>query len=162
MATTAPHRPISVMTTVGLLVFLGVSAVAGGVMLLVDIRDASMFPVEWLDELPLVDSWLVPGLVLGLGFGVGSLVVAYGMLARPGPLARLAWWATIALGVGQVAWIGLELVYLPGWSWLQVIYGATGLALALLPLLPSARSATFEVVAGEERPQRDPVGGQRR
>lgn len=37
-------------------------------------------------------------------------------------------------------WISLELIYLPELSILQAGYGAVGLALVLLALLPSARS----------------------
>lgn len=76
---------------------------------------------------------------------MGSLVTAYGTAARqdwPRLTRALGWtghhwsWsATIALGLGQMAWIALELIYLPRWSWLHVVYGATGAALAV-PLLP--------------------------
>jgi hypothetical protein len=45
-----------------------------------------------------------------------------------------AWAATIAVGVGQVAWIVCELFMLPEVSWLQALYGPLGLALAITPL----------------------------
>jgi hypothetical protein len=41
--------------------------------------------------------------------------------------------------LGQVAWIGLEVAYLPELSVLQAVYGSVGFALLLLPLLPSVR-----------------------
>ncbi|MEV8515448.1 hypothetical protein [Dactylosporangium sp. NPDC051484] len=144
------HRPRSVLVTVALLVFLGLSAVPSGIDLALGGWIADSFPADWLDRLPLIDSWLLPGLVLGTGFGVGSLVTAYGLVARPDwPwLARAlrwtghhwSWSATIALGLGQVAWIALQLIYLPGWSWLHLVYGGTGVALAALPLLPVERA----------------------
>jgi hypothetical protein len=119
-ATTTAHRPTAVRSTVGVLVFLGISALAGGVALVLGVGAAP--PADWLDEIPLIDSWVVPGLVLGLGFGVGSLLAAYGMLRRPrwawlGALERLtrhhwSWIATIGIGVGHIAWIVLELIYL--------------------------------------------------
>lgn len=72
--------------------------------------------------MPVIASWTVPGLVLGAGFGLGSLVAAYGMLRRPywprlGFVARLtghhwSWIVTLLLGLGQLVWITLELVYL--------------------------------------------------
>ena len=92
----------------------------------------------------------VPGLVLGIGFGLGSLVVGYGMWRRPRwpwlrPVERLtrhhwSWSGTLLIGAGQLVWIGLELVYVPEPSLLQAVYGAVGLALVLLPVLPSARN----------------------
>jgi hypothetical protein len=134
---------------VTLLIFLGISAVAGGVMMLLDVSGGRYVPAYWLDEFPLIDSFLVPGLVLLLGFGAGSLITAYGVLRRPrwtwlNPVERMTGrhWssaATIMLGAGQVLWISLELIYLPGVAWLQVVYGATGLGLMLLPLTASAR-----------------------
>jgi hypothetical protein len=142
------HRPPSVVTTVGVLLFLGLSAIAGGVALTLDGGAAPSR--DWLDEIPLIDSWRVPGLVLGIGFGLGSLVAGYGMWRRPRwpwlrPVERLtrhhwSWPGTILIGAGQIAWISLELVYLPELSILQAVYGAVGLALVLLPLLPSARN----------------------
>jgi hypothetical protein len=108
----------------------------------------SMMPEEYLESLPLVDSWVVPGLVLLVGFGFGALALLYGVWRRPrwgwlGWLERAtghhwSWFGTILLGIGHVIWIALELIYIP-FSLLMPTFGLVGLALALLPLLPSAR-----------------------
>lgn len=122
---------------------------AGGLALLLDL-DGSRPPISWLDEVPVVDSYLIPGLVLGVGFGVGSIVTTYCMIRRPrwnwvGGLEHVSrhhwsWMATILLGAGQVVWIGLEILYLPDLSWLQALYGPLGLALPLLAWLPTVRN----------------------
>ena len=141
---TRDHRPALVSTTVGLLFFLGVSAVAGGIALSFGTTESGLLPpAEWLDAIPLVDEWLVPGLVLGLGFGLGSLFAGFGVLGRPhwrwASFAERAtghhwsWLATMVIGLAHVLWIGLELVFLPELSVLQAIYGPLGLALFLLP-----------------------------
>jgi hypothetical protein len=145
--TPAEHRPAAVRITIGVLAFLGISAVAGGVALVLGVGAAP--PAEWLDDIPFIDSWVVPGLVLGLGFGVGSLLAAFGMLRRPqwawlAPVERLtrdhwSWIATILIGVGHIAWIVLELIYLRETSDLQIVYGAVGVALVALPMLPAVR-----------------------
>lgn len=104
-------------------------------------------PSEWLDEIPIVESWLFPGVVLGVGFGIGSLVVFWGLLRRP-RWQRLGWierrtrhhWSWIGLvllGAGHTLWIALELLILPDPSWLQVVYGPIGLALLALPFTHS-------------------------
>jgi len=144
------HRPMPVVTTIAMLVFLGISAVFGGIELTFGIWATDTFPADWLQRVPLIDSWVVPGLVLGIGFGIGSLLTAYGMLYRPrwawlGPVERAtgrhwSWAVTIAIGLGHLVWIGLELVYLPGVSPLEVVYGGVGAALVVLPTLPSARN----------------------
>jgi hypothetical protein len=142
------HRPFPVVTISALLLVLGIGAVAGGGAMLFGYGGEFMLPDEYLDVLPLVDSWVVPGLLLGVGFGLGSLVVLYGVLRRPDwPwlhwLERLtrhhwSWVGTIALGVGHVAWITIELVSIP-FSLLMPTFGLVALALALLPWLPEVR-----------------------
>ena len=149
--TSAPsvHRPLPVRILTILLVVLGIGAVGGGFAMVFGIGGESMLPDEYLDALPLVDSWVVPGLILMIGFGFGSLTVAFGVWRRPAwawldGLERLtghhwSWIATIVIGVGQVVWITLELVSIP-FSVLMAIFGLFGLALALLPLTRSVRN----------------------
>lgn len=144
------RRPIPVWVTAILLFFLGVTAVVGGVALVTGVIEAMSPPIEWLQPIPLIDSWVVPGLVLGIGFGVGSLVTGFGVMTRPGwpwvewvearTRHHWSWLATILVGVAHVLWIGLELVFLPELSILQVVYGPLGLALVVLPLTASVSS----------------------
>lgn len=139
------RRPAAVWITVGVLNFLGVTAMAGGLAMLLGIGAAP--PDEWLAAIPLIDSWVIPGLVLAGGFGLGSLLAAFGMLRRThwawlDPIERAtghhwSWLAAIVIGLGQLMWIILELVYLLEPSALQLVYGAVGLALLLLPLHPA-------------------------
>jgi len=110
--------------------------------------DVGMRDPAWLEEIPLVVNWAVAGLVLEVGFGFGSLLTAYGLTRRPhwpwlGWLEELsgrhwAWLATLALGVGMMSWIGLQLVWID-FNALHVIYGTVGLVLAALPLTRSFR-----------------------
>jgi hypothetical protein len=146
-----PHRtrrPFSVTLIIVLLALLGVGAVGGGLAMIFGIGGESFMPDEYLDSLPLVDNWLVPGLVLLLGFGVGSLVAMYGVLRRPGWPAigwleertnhHWSWLLTMIIGWGQVAWILIEVVSIP-FSALMPTFGLVGLALALLPLSRTVR-----------------------
>lgn len=122
------------------------SGLFGGIGLIFGIWGLQMLPHEPLDRIPLIDSWLIPG--LGIGFGLGSLTAVYGILCkpawpRPNFVQRLtgrhwSWSATILLGLCQVAWILIEWVYV-GMSPLLVIYGAVGAALVVLPLLAPVR-----------------------
>lgn len=145
------HRPALERLTLGLLLFLGVTASLGGaafVIAPVVVGEGEWFPQSWLEDIPLIDSWVVPGLVLGIGFGLGSLLTAYGMLRRPRWrwtfwAERLtgqhwSWLATVLLGVGQTTWIGLELAFIP-FSFFHVVYGAVGLALLTLPFTRAVR-----------------------
>ncbi len=148
MSGTGAPTPGAVRALELLLGFLGITALLGGIGLLSGI-DAVSPPAEWLVSIPVVDSWILPGLVLGVVFGLGSLVTLWGVRTRVrwrwlAPVERLtghhwAWSATILLGVGQSVWIALELLWLPEVSFLQPLYGAVGVALVLLPWTASAR-----------------------
>jgi hypothetical protein len=142
------HRPLSVLTAFWLLMILGISALAGGIALTFGSAGSGMAPpADWLDAIPVVESWVIPGLVLGIGFGLGSLVTAYGVWRHPhwGWVSSVetltkhhwSWIATILIGLGQVIWIGLELLFFPELSVLQAFYGPVGLALLLLPFTRS-------------------------
>lgn len=151
IAHTETRRPGTVKATISLLFFLGVTAFGGGTAMVLGLgNENTMLPNEWLADIPLIDSWVFPGLVLALGFGLGALVVGYGMTRRPRwtwiePLEAATdrywpWFATLVLGVGHVLWIALQLVFLPGMSWFHLLYGAIGLSLVALPLTPSMRT----------------------
>ena len=155
------HRPLTERVVLSLLLFLGITASAGGAAFVLAqvLGIDSWFPRRWIDQIPLIDNWVVPGLVLGLGFGVGSLVTRWGMRTRvewgwTGWVRRLtgrhwSWLATVLLGLGQVVWIGLELAWIE-FSFFHVVYGALGLALLLLPFTPAMRR---DLVRGTALPQ---------
>jgi hypothetical protein len=112
--------------TVGLLVFLALGALGGGAAL-VAAPDGSVMqmPVSMLEGSPFKD-YLIPGLILGGLFGVGSLVVAaMGLRGR-----RMAPFLAFAIGVAQMIWIVVELAIIKGLSILHPFYFAIGLALA--------------------------------
>jgi hypothetical protein len=105
---------------IGALSFLGVTALGGGIEMVVFPDGNAYLPAERLERVPLLDSYLVPGLVLGIVFGLGSLVAAVGVARRPTWrwLSRMqrrtgrhwSWTLSSAIGVGFVAWMALELV----------------------------------------------------
>ncbi|HEY4606764.1 MAG TPA: hypothetical protein VIH55_03870 [Acidimicrobiia bacterium] len=151
VSTPTKTRPASVVALISLLIFLGVTALAGGAAMVFGIGDGVVLPpADWLDGIPLIETWVLPGLVLGIGFGLGASFAAYGMLRLPRwDWASLverptghhwSWIAALLLGLGQVMWISLELIYLPEPSWLNAMYGVVGLGLILLAIMPSVRS----------------------
>lgn len=120
------------------LLFLGVTAVGGGSWMLAVPHGDRYLPVDVLEGTPL-STWTIPGLVLGGGFGLGGLVTAWGVLTGR-RLIRLstvggrpwAWLAALALGIGMLLWVTLQLAMLPDKSFLQALYGAVGIALVAL------------------------------
>ena len=114
-------------STVGLLVVLGVMALAGGAAL-VSKPDGSVMqmPVRWLSGSPFPD-FFVPGLILGGLFGLGSLAVAVFSLR----CWRIAPFLAFAIGCGQMIWIAVELAIIREVSILHPICFGIGLAIAV-------------------------------
>ena len=113
--------------SVVLLVLLGLGALAGGVVLAAKPDGSVMgFEVRILEGSPFTD-FLVPGLILGGLFGIGSLAVAWMGLRR----VRLAPFLAFAIGVGQVIWIVVELAIIKDFSFLHPTFFGIGLAIAL-------------------------------
>ena len=113
--------------SVGLLLVLGLMALAGGVAL-VSKPDGSVMalPSSWLNGSPFPD-FLVPGLILGGLFGVGSIIVAFLGIAG----LRLAPFLAFSIGAGQMIWIVVELAIIKEVSLLHPICFGIGLAIAI-------------------------------
>ena len=97
------------------LILLGIGAIAGGAAL-VAAPDGSVmhFDPAILGGSPFRD-FLVPGLILGGLFGIGSFVVAWPASAR----ARPAPFCAFAIGCGQMVWIVVELAIIRELSFLH-------------------------------------------
>ena len=133
-STTTP-RPLAVWLYLLGAVVLGISALFGGVVLMWRRADDPLgLPLEWLEDTPFRD-YFVPGVTLFGVFGIGSLVVVIGVLRR----RSWAGIASVALGVAQVVWIGVEVCYLRMIHPLHVAYGGLGAVLATLAARPSMR-----------------------
>lgn len=148
---TPPHTgqglwPPSLRWLVGCLIFLGVSALFGGVVLVGSPSGAWLhIPLSVLRYSPF-DDFLIPGLILGLVFGLGSLVAVLALWARPAwPIATTltratgehwAWSAALALGLGQIIWITTQILMVRGIDGLQVLYGSLGVLIVVLAFQP--------------------------
>jgi len=106
---------------------LGVGAIGGGAALVAR-PDGSL--MQWdttiLAGSPFGD-FLIPGLILGGLFGVGSLLVAVAGYRR----AVVAPFLAFAIGVGQMIWILVQLTIIRTASFLQPAMFAVGLVIAV-------------------------------
>jgi len=122
-----PEMHLAGKIAVAALVLLGLGALGGGIALVAKPDGSIMqFPVAWLDGSPFSD-YLVPGLLLGGMFGIGSLAVALIGLRQ----ARLAPFLAFAIGVGQMIWIVVELAIIGEFSFLHPTCFAIGLVIAV-------------------------------
>jgi hypothetical protein len=130
---------------------LGATALAGGAEMWVYPHGNPYIPGTWLDRVPVLRSWRLPGLVLAGVFGTGSLVTLYGLGQRPRwrimrPVERRTgqqwpWAATCAIGTSLVAWIGAEVVLIPKRHPIEGYLAGGGALLVGLAATPSFRRA---------------------
>jgi hypothetical protein len=133
---TAPATASTVArrTLLGLLYFGVVSSLIGAVMGIA--LDGGPIPTAYLAGTPF-DSYLVPGLILGLVVGGTQLVAA--IMFQRSRTASLVW--CVIAGFGMMIWIFLEIAIIKQYSFLQSIYFGLGVAelilvLALLGIAP--------------------------
>ena len=115
-------------------IVVGITALAGGAALVVGSLDPSLAtvlspPREYLDGSPF-DSYLVPGVILGLVLG-GVHLVAFALVVR-----RSRWWvlAGAVAAFDALIWIFVQMVIIP-FSFLQAAYFILGAAEAGLVML---------------------------
>jgi hypothetical protein len=121
-----PELTAAGKVTLALLTLLGLGALAGGIALVVEPDGSIMhFDPALLAGSPFSD-YLVPGLILGGLFGIGSFVVAVLGLRHQ----RLAPFLAFAIGCGQMIWITVELVVIREPSFLHPTFFGVGFAIA--------------------------------
>lgn len=153
------RRPRILWPLLSALAFLSIGGFIGGISFVVDRTGAGIgAPLSWLDETPVSD-FLLPGLFLLVVYGSGSLILMIGLVWQPSPgvLRRLdrwigfhwSWTGTIVLGVAVVVWILYEFTIFPDRTALQPLLLGVGALMVAIPLVPSMRSYSKTVEAGD-------------
>ena len=117
--------------TTGLLLLLGIGAVAGALPMLFHPDGAPLGMSQSLLAHSPFHSFFIPGLVLLVAIGILPLIVALAALSR----ARDYGWYTAAAGAILTGWIVLECIFLRVVAWPHYLYAAWGLTLVLLGLV---------------------------
>lgn len=119
-----PRKIRSLVIGLGALqVFIGLGAVAGGLGLILDPRGSNLgMPLDMLKNTPF-STFLVPGVVLLIVNGFGSLVGAAASFTR----YRFSGEIAMALGFFLVAWILFQVYWFASVHWLHVLYFGLGL-----------------------------------
>ena len=107
--------------------FAAISAVAGGYAVA---TGWIAFPAEWLAGNPIVSSYFVPGLILGLVVGGSSLAAFVATLVSRPAGAGFAF----AAGLVNMGWIAGEILITGELAWLQAVYFGVGFVLCALSL----------------------------
>lgn len=113
-------------TAISLLAFLGITAVAGAIPMILHPGGSGLMPLSLLEHSPF-QSFLIPGLVLLIANGVLSLVVL-GLVVMRWPHYGL--WV-VGQGSVLLGWLAVECWMLRIIIWLHWLYAAVALALIL-------------------------------
>ena len=119
LAPTPPERTFASWTLLATSLFVGLSGLYGGILL---VRNGFGMPKSWLEGTPFT-SWAVPGAALVLTVAVPQLCVGAVMAFAPS-WARLA---GLLAGAALVGWILLQLLVLQRFFFLQPVIAALGL-----------------------------------
>ncbi len=106
------------------LLLVAANAVYGGIGLVVN---GMGMPSQWLDRLP-VDTWTLPGVALVVTVAVPQLVAAW-FVWRRDPRAGLV---GLVAGAALVLWIGVQLLVLQRYFFLQPVIAGLGVVELLL------------------------------
>ncbi|MEP6648726.1 MAG: hypothetical protein ABJA74_02280 [Lapillicoccus sp.] len=122
-----PHTadsPALRLALVGLLAFVGLGGVFGGIQMLVDPYQPMGMSTHMISRTPF-DTFALPGVLLLVLLGATPLLLAAAYLGhrRPEP-----WWAA-AFGAGLMAWIVTQWVVVDARLWLQPMLFLVGGAL---------------------------------
>ena len=113
-----------------LLVFLSLSGLFGIMFLIDPSGELVEMPLSHLNKLP-IDTFFLPGLFLLIVYGIGSLIIAYGLF-------RKLFWAPVAgilLGLVLIGWVIGQIILWGAPAMLQYIYLSVGAVIFVLSLI---------------------------
>jgi len=137
-------------TLLFLLAFLGIGAIGGGGALIVSPSGQLLrMPLSMLEKSPF-SSFLIPGIILFLVFGIAPCILIFSLLRKTGNkfAERLnffrdmhwSWSYSIYVGFSLIIWIQLQMVFLGGVHWLHTFYMFYAVAIIFVALLPQVRN----------------------
>ncbi|MEQ8424524.1 MAG: hypothetical protein RIA63_07425 [Cyclobacteriaceae bacterium] len=122
--------------SITLLLLIGVSAVGGGFLLMIDPQGSLIqMPFHWIQNTVFHD-YFIPGLVLFVSVGLMSLAVAIGSIFRWRQYPLLI----ITQGLIVVGWIVIQILTLHVVYWLQIVVGGMGICLVIFGVILNSRA----------------------
>lgn len=136
---------------ISLLLFLGVSAIGGGLLLIISPSGKLLggLPLSILEHSPFPD-FLIPGVILFLILGLAPCFISFALLRKPKSefaekfnLFKDMYWAwsfSIYIAFALIIWIQVETIFVQGVGWLQTLYMLYAIPIIFVALLPQVRT----------------------
>jgi len=131
MSTSEKKRNLLTKALGILQLFIGLGAVGGGLALVLEPNGSNLgVPLEMLKHSPFPD-FLIPGIVLLLVNGIGSIAGSFSSFKQYQYCAEIA----LALGVFLASWIIIQVYWIQGFHWLHALYLSLGIIELIFGLL---------------------------
>lgn len=143
------QKPLSCKILILLQFILGIGALFGGAGLILS-PDGSLMkmPVTLLQHSPF-HSFLIPGIILFVVFGILPIVIAI-YLVKPSRCYHYNWlnifqdhyscWTySLYLGFGLIIWLIVQIYYIQAIAMIHLLYFSLGLLIQIITLLPSVQ-----------------------
>ncbi len=133
-----------------LLSFLGISALGGGLFLMISPSGKLIggLPLSILKNSPFQD-FLIPGIILFLVIGIVPLLTAIALIKKPMSVfaeklnvfkdLHWSWSFSIYVAFALIIWIQVESIFVQSVGWLQTFYMLYALPIIIIALLPKVR-----------------------
>ncbi len=136
---------------IALLLFLGLSASGGGLLLIVSPSGKLIggLPLSILEHSPFSD-FLFPGIILFFIVGLAPCLISLALIRKP--VSRFAdhfnffndmhwaWSFSIYVAFALIIWIQVETIFVQGVGWLQTFYLLYAIPILFVALLPQVRA----------------------
>lgn len=138
-------HPLTIKLLIGVLLFLGLGGIYGGLSFITAPTGSSMnVSQSYLSGLPIQD-YLLPGILLLVGFGLFPVLLAVALWMKPTWLAPLAshymgWIVTVMLSIGLMLWMLVQIGIMGIQQPIQIIIIIVALTIFVLALLPQTRA----------------------
>ncbi len=140
-------RPVSSLLLIGLQGLLGIGAVFGGGLLILDPSGGLLGMPTELMQISLFPDYLIPGVILLLAFGMLPIMVTTALVWKwnwgLGEKLNLfkdrhwSWAFSLYIGFGLIVWLSVQIYILGSSSVVHLVYTAWGLAIQALTVFPS-------------------------
>jgi hypothetical protein len=134
---------------IALLGFLSLGACYGGIILIIS-PDGAFFnmPSDLLSNSPF-KTFLIPGIILLITFGIVPIFIIYGLIKKPQSIIfnklnllndyHFAWTFTVYIGFGQIIWINIQTLIFNSVGIIHTVYSSLGILIICIALLPQTR-----------------------
>jgi len=136
---------------VSLLLFLGISASCGGLLLIISPSGKLLggLPLSILDHSPFTN-FLIPGIILFFVLGLSPCLISFALLKKPTHKTaeffnvfkdmHWAWSFSIYTAFTLIIWIQVETIFIQSVGWLQTFYLLYAIPILVVALLPQVRT----------------------